>query len=216
MLRPSSAELDAGWALRPMRVDRGRVYPSKALLGSARSSSQTTSDITKNAMASLPQLMPNPCQPSASRLMKSYGYGLPPAAGPDPGQIAARASTKTKYAGKYANNLWHVCRVVRRHQEERHQCGDYGVHSQAPLKPCRRLNTFEQCGRAGPQHHDAQHETGLEREIHPELRFGPCLICAHEAETGDRKAPQRHDESHASSLPLRQWAVWCGWRIGWS
>ena len=95
MLRPSSAELDAGWALRPMRVDRGRVYPSKALLGSARSSSQTTSDITKNAMASLPQLMPNPCQPSASRLMKSYGYGLPPAAGPDPGQIAARASTKT-------------------------------------------------------------------------------------------------------------------------
>ena len=116
--------------------------------------------------------------------------------------------------GHDANNLWHVCRVVRRHQEERHQCGDYGVHSQAPLKPCRRLNTFEQCGRAGPQHHDAQHETGLEREIHPELRFGPCLICAHEAETGDRKAPQRHDESHASSLPLRQWAVWCGWRIG--
>ena len=39
MLKPSSAELDAGWALRPMRVDRGRVYPSKALLGSARSSS---------------------------------------------------------------------------------------------------------------------------------------------------------------------------------
>ena len=77
---------------------------SKALLGSARSSSQTTSDITKNAMASLPQLMPNPCQPSASRLMKSYGYGLPPAAGPDPGQIAARASTKTKYAGKYASH----------------------------------------------------------------------------------------------------------------
>ena len=87
-------------------IDAGEdcVYPSKALLGSARSSSQTTSDITKNAMASLPQLMPNPCQPSASRLMKSYGYGLPPAAGPDPGQIAARASTKTKYAGKYASH----------------------------------------------------------------------------------------------------------------
>ena len=114
MLRPSSAVLDAGWALRLMCVDHGRVYPSKALLGSARSSSQTTSDITKNAMASLPQLMPNPCQPSASRLMKSYGYGLPPGvtmgyrssmpAGPDPGQIAARASTKTKYAGKYASH----------------------------------------------------------------------------------------------------------------
>ena len=100
MLKPSSAELDAGWALRPMRVDRGRVYPSKALLGSARSSSQTTSDITKNAMASLPQLMPNPCQPSASRLMKSYGYGLPPAAG----QIAARISTNARYAGKYINH----------------------------------------------------------------------------------------------------------------
>ena len=91
--------------------------------------------------------------------------------------------------GHDANYLRYIIRVIRRHQEERHQCGDNGVQGQAALEPGWRLDALEQGGSACPQHHDAQHKAGLKREIHPILRFRPCFVRAHKAQSGNRQTP---------------------------